>query len=102
MNKPVNFMKAGIISILHSPGGDDELIVVIVTERLYKMCKSAQERVLPFDPMIVSDMILSIIWDGDELVKEVLEYDVIMSYGEYPVEYLNKYEIVGMIPIQTY
>lgn len=96
MNKTINFPKAGIISILDN----DELTIIVVTERLYNICISAQERIKPFDANIVSDMILGILYDGEELVNEVLEYDLIMSYGEYPVEYLNKYEIVGMIPIQ--
>ena len=102
MNKTVNFPKAGIITIINGPGGQDELTILVVSERLYNMCRTAQDRVKPFDPYIASSNIMGLLYTDGVLVREVLEYSHVMSYGEYPVAYLNKYEFVGMIPIETY
>lgn len=108
MNIDINKPKAGIISIIHSPGGHDELVFYVVTPELLKQALKIIEDVT-FDDWRkngtdcdVSEKIHGLLWVDKKISPDVLEKDFQMSWGFYPVKFMNKYEIIGMIPIEVY
>ncbi len=101
MNKTINRPKAGIIYIINSPGGKGELDTIIVTEELFMRAKEIISKG-PFNPVQLSQDIMTLMWKGDNRTEGVIHSEAVMSFDTYPAEYLNKYDFIGMIPIETY
>lgn len=104
MDKP----KAGIISIIDSPGGRDELVFYVVSPEILKQATDIIESIT-FEEWRkngitcdISGKIMELLWIDDKMSPDVFEKDYQMSWGFYPVQFMNKYEIVGMIPIEVY
>jgi len=108
MNKTINRREAGIISIIDSPGGQDELVFYVVSPELFNQALGIVEgsfAEIPnrMDIGQISNKVMDLLFDEEEDYADgVLEHDLMMSWGYQGMEYLNHYEIIGMLPIQTY
>ena len=107
MNKP----KAGLISIINSPGGGDELDFMVVTPELYEKIKEVIERDSVWDTATswnVSNEIMELLYPVNEETQmgektpEILYEHFMMSWGRENINWMNRYEFIGMIPIETY